>query len=37
MFKEATLEAVMVPASNAIKTGQTMSIMVEGAESGGKR
>jgi hypothetical protein len=32
--KEAALEAVMGPASNAIKTGQTVSIMVEGSESG---
>jgi hypothetical protein len=34
MTKEAALEAVMGPASNAIKTGQTVSIMVEGSESG---
>jgi hypothetical protein len=32
--KEAALEAVMGPASNAVKAGQTVSIMVEGSESG---
>jgi hypothetical protein len=32
--KEAALEAVLGPASNAIKIGQAVSIVVEGSESG---
>jgi hypothetical protein len=32
--KEAAFEAVVGPASNAIKMGQTVTITVEGSESG---
>jgi hypothetical protein len=32
--KEAALESVFGPASNAIKTGQAVMITVEGSESG---
>jgi len=32
--KEAAFEAVVVPASNAIKIGQAVTITVEGSESG---
>jgi hypothetical protein len=34
MTKEAALEAVFGPASNAIKNGQAVTITVEGSESG---
>ena len=34
MTKEAALESVFGPASNAIKTGQAVMITVEGSERG---
>jgi hypothetical protein len=34
MTKEAALESVMGPASNAIKSGQAVTITMEGSESG---
>jgi hypothetical protein len=32
--KEAAFESVVAPASNAIKTGQAVTITVEGSQSG---
>jgi hypothetical protein len=34
MTKEAAFESVILPASNAIKTGQSVTITVEGSEGG---
>ena len=34
LTKEAALESVFVPASNAIKIGQAVMITVEGSDSG---